>query len=245
MKCIMYISQAATKIGAAGIPSGLTEIYRVAQKHNKENSVSGIFSFRRGHYIQVIEGDELRVNELYRKIKSDPRHRNITTLLDIRITERSFPNWNMKLVTSVNKEQSFVEFLGRFFTQFQSLSADKQTLLEYFYKVRQDISQINADESFNNTDVLRLNAWPDFTAFHYSPPTIELVARLIKREQIYVELIECGEFGNKEQIDRLLKRFNKSGLLSVNKGSDFSLPPKTTQNDNRFYSKMKNFLGMR
>ncbi len=45
--------------------------------------------------MQTLEGPELPVQTLLEKIKSDPRHRNLTTLMEGPILERSFGSWSM------------------------------------------------------------------------------------------------------------------------------------------------------
>jgi len=45
--------------------------------------------------MQTLEGPEIAVKILLKKIKSDPRHRRFTLLMETSILERSFENWSM------------------------------------------------------------------------------------------------------------------------------------------------------
>ena len=48
-----------------------------------------------GNIIQVLEGEKLKVMNLYSKIERDDRHRGIIRLISGEISQRDFPNWSM------------------------------------------------------------------------------------------------------------------------------------------------------
>ena len=138
MKSIMYVSRIVDEDNGGTIASGLSSIYDVAQKENNKHSVTGVFCCRSGHYIQVIEGDESDVDQLFNNITLDNRHHEVTTLFDMPITERSFSSWDMKLVESVSKDSRFQAYMTKHADLISTVSDKNLALLERFY----DISKI-------------------------------------------------------------------------------------------------------
>lgn len=66
-----------------------------AGRHNSECNITGFLAFDSNHFLQVLEGDARVVNDLYRRILTDPRHTRATLLLYRRIDRREFPLWAM------------------------------------------------------------------------------------------------------------------------------------------------------
>lgn len=48
-----------------------------------------------GTFIQVLEGDEETLEQTYKVITADPRHKNIIKMSEGEITERNFGEWTM------------------------------------------------------------------------------------------------------------------------------------------------------
>ena len=55
----------------------MVKILKEAQAYNQESGISGFLLFGEDKLIQLIEGDENNVKELYQKIKKDKRHFDI------------------------------------------------------------------------------------------------------------------------------------------------------------------------
>lgn len=51
--------------------------------------------YKKGNFLQLLEGDEEAVRSLYARIRQDPRHRKHLSLLEGNIEERQFPTWSM------------------------------------------------------------------------------------------------------------------------------------------------------
>ncbi len=88
---IIYISHAVAPMS----PSELAELLEKARAFNHAAGITGALFYHDGYFLQVIEGDEAAVRDLYANIKRDPRHRAITTLFEEPIREREFANWSM------------------------------------------------------------------------------------------------------------------------------------------------------
>ena len=104
--------------------SELARIHSVAQKHNEAKDITGLLAFGEDRFLQCLEGERSRVNDLYLKIARDPRHRNPTLLSFREIKERQFTSWSMKLVLlGTEKTQLVRTFSTRSNFEPESMSA--------------------------------------------------------------------------------------------------------------------------
>jgi hypothetical protein len=77
----------------------LTQLLDKARRHNQSVHVTGMMIYHRREFMQLLEGEQDDVIELYDKIAGDPRHQQIHKLWDGPIAERSFTGWTMAFVT--------------------------------------------------------------------------------------------------------------------------------------------------
>jgi hypothetical protein len=91
MLSIVYASSAVRLFNRAE----LIELLEASHKANLEHGITGMLLYRGGNFIQVIEGEDDAVLQLYQNIKADPRHRNIILLSQDPITYRQFAEWGM------------------------------------------------------------------------------------------------------------------------------------------------------
>ena len=75
----------------------LVELVEHSRQKNEEIGVSGLLLHSGGHFIQVLEGEQLLVSSLFHKISRDPRHFEVRQLLSHGIDRRLFGDWGMKL----------------------------------------------------------------------------------------------------------------------------------------------------
>jgi hypothetical protein len=66
-----------------------------ARSYNLLHDISGALVYSQGQFMQVLEGDQQALNELYERIARDPRHNQLVRYADKAITERSFEEWSM------------------------------------------------------------------------------------------------------------------------------------------------------
>jgi len=66
-----------------------------ARRRNKTNDVTGMLLYKDGHFMQVLEGDEENVMEIFADIRKDIRHHSIDVLRSEYIRHRDFPDWAM------------------------------------------------------------------------------------------------------------------------------------------------------
>ena len=243
MKCIAYISKVSDLQAGVVLPKGMAEIFGHARRRNAERGITGVLSFKKGHYIQVLEGDDAIVDGIYAKIKTDSRHTSVTTILDIPISERFFPNWSMRLLQSLNKDLSFLNFFDYNNNSFAGLDSDQAQLLKLFY-IRKRANKKNVLQHFSG-ETLSLSGWPDQAVLSYSPALISLVAQLTVKQHSYRDLVGSHEFGTRFELDQTLNELNELGLLQVHSTpAEIAPVSQSDQGKGRFYNKMKKFLRM-
>ena len=91
MYTLTYESVATDKINSAA----MEELLEKARANNQRDAITGCLIYYKGRFVQLLEGNKVRIEELYRKIKMDPRHKNVTLFSDDEISKRTFPNWGM------------------------------------------------------------------------------------------------------------------------------------------------------
>lgn len=73
----------------------LVDILAKAREKNSRLGVTGMLLYKDGNFMQVLEGEDAVIHELYETIRQDPRHHSATILLDDAAQERLFPAWTM------------------------------------------------------------------------------------------------------------------------------------------------------
>jgi hypothetical protein len=97
---LIYSSAATSGFEEHQIPRLLEH----AQAANAALDVTGMLLYIDGSFFQVLEGDPHVVDEIYLKIKGDPRHARVTLIIQEPIFERSFGEWTMGFAAIGRKE---------------------------------------------------------------------------------------------------------------------------------------------
>lgn len=88
---LIYTSKPAVRAGE----KILLEILEESQNGNFKNRISGLLVFHRGRFIQLLEGRESDVKELFAIIQRDRRHTDIEIVCEGSSPTRAFPTWIM------------------------------------------------------------------------------------------------------------------------------------------------------
>ncbi|MEP6901856.1 MAG: BLUF domain-containing protein [Actinomycetota bacterium] len=88
---IIYVSSAVKLFS----PSELLSLLAKCHENNVKLGITGMLLYKDGNFMQILEGKEEVVRNLYNKIAKDPRHRGTITLLKGHLEERQFPAWSM------------------------------------------------------------------------------------------------------------------------------------------------------
>ena len=91
MFCLVYASAGTQKWSRTEVESMLAGF----RENNASLDVTGLLLYNEGSFIQVLEGDESVVLDLYHKIERDERHHLVTVMLEMPTEQRSFPDWSM------------------------------------------------------------------------------------------------------------------------------------------------------
>ncbi len=71
------------------------DLLDVARRRNKEHNITGALLFSGYYFVQVLEGERSKLNNLYRNIQADTRHYQVDVCYVADIAERFFGNWSM------------------------------------------------------------------------------------------------------------------------------------------------------
>jgi hypothetical protein len=82
----------------------LLDILKVSRENNSSRDVTGLLLYKGGNFMQVLEGPDAVVEALYEKIKTDPRHQDVSVISREQISTRQFPAWEMAFQNLDNPE---------------------------------------------------------------------------------------------------------------------------------------------
>lgn len=100
----------------------ILDLLAVARKRNKESNITGMLLFDQGSFLQVLEGEEHVVNELFNKISQDSRHGGIVKIISEAIPKRHFNNWSMGYASISRAELEQIEGMNDFFAESHCLA---------------------------------------------------------------------------------------------------------------------------
>lgn len=116
LKTIIYISNAVKLFE----DSHLNRLFYQSFQNNTNNNITGILLYNEGTFIQILEGKEETLDDLFKIIHRDRRHNNITKILDRRIGERLFKKYRTEFSTLNNYGQ--MEGLETFLSKYTRAS---------------------------------------------------------------------------------------------------------------------------
>lgn len=97
MKYIVYVSQAAKAFSTDDLAGLLTH----SRERNAADNITGLLvyryhtDFKRGNFMQVLEGTDDALKDVWRRISGDPRHHTIIVLDEGEHDTRMFGDWSM------------------------------------------------------------------------------------------------------------------------------------------------------
>ncbi|MBC7991269.1 MAG: BLUF domain-containing protein [Luteimonas sp.] len=91
---IVYSSEAATPMQAGD----LEELLDHARRSNAAKGITGALVYAEGIFLQILEGDKVRVQDLMAKIQRDVRHGGVIILREGEVSAAIFGNWKMAYV---------------------------------------------------------------------------------------------------------------------------------------------------
>ncbi len=94
MQQLIYVSAADPVAGCSMVD--INAILDVSRTSNQARGITGLLLYRHFHFMQVLEGPQAVVEDLFfNHIVHDSRHHGIHLLRNAEVARRSFPKWAM------------------------------------------------------------------------------------------------------------------------------------------------------
>jgi hypothetical protein len=221
------------------VPSSLPLIYQVSRRNNKCNNITGVLSYLKGYYLQVIEGEETELEATYERIRGDARHTILFEFVKTDIEKRYFPESSLSLTAAIHRDERFQAFMSDHSDHIKSEDSSKIVLLSMFYPE----GAYGANHVAFAGRYLRLLAWPSLNKIDPATSMIDLCALLSSSQEKYEDIVNSKEYGTKDEIDGILLELNKGGLLSYSdKSAENGRGSLIGRSSTNFYRQMKKFL---
>jgi len=91
MISLVYVSSATGDFSG----DDLTALLKQSREKNARLNITGMLLYKDGNFIQVLEGPDDAVEQLYQTIHADDRHIGVIRMLARKIEQRQFPDWTM------------------------------------------------------------------------------------------------------------------------------------------------------
>ncbi len=108
---LLYFSRAIDSVDE----STVHDILEVSRANNQAAGITGVLLFEKFHFMQVLEGTESAVREVFDKIRKDQRHTGIVTIYERTVSKRQFTGWAMARCRlksdDEGMEKSFLELI--------------------------------------------------------------------------------------------------------------------------------------
>ncbi|MEM6281106.1 MAG: BLUF domain-containing protein [Chloroflexota bacterium] len=76
----------------------LNKILEWSHSWNASVGITGMLLYKGGNFLQVLEGEEEKVDALFNSISKDERHHGVSIIYRRPIQERSFDDWSMGFI---------------------------------------------------------------------------------------------------------------------------------------------------
>lgn len=84
----------------------LVEILTKSRLKNSPLGITGMLLYNDGSILQILEGEETVVRNLFDTIKKDNRHKGLIKMFDCKIASRNFSEWSMGFKQLSNEDWS-------------------------------------------------------------------------------------------------------------------------------------------
>lgn len=100
LRQIVYVSTALKELTAPELESLLSS----ARRQNQQNGITGVLLYNEGDFMQCLEGPEDMALLTYQRILSSSQHKNVIELMNERVAQRGFQDWEMGLARPTKSE---------------------------------------------------------------------------------------------------------------------------------------------
>lgn len=96
------------------------DILDVARKFNESQGITGCLFYNGGWLLQVLEGEQSAIDNLYQKIMKDERHKDCNLLYFEPVDKRVFSKWTMGMINLETEKSSKYSELKSAMQEFES-----------------------------------------------------------------------------------------------------------------------------
>ncbi len=89
--CLVYTSISTHSMSE----NELQDILKISRKRNEASGITGMLLYLDPFFMQVLEGEDSVLVQLFERIKKDPRHHKTSPIYKESIQDRRFKNWTM------------------------------------------------------------------------------------------------------------------------------------------------------
>ena len=82
----------------------LEELLDHARRSNAAKGITGALVYAEGIFLQILEGEKVRVQELMAKIRRDVRHGGVVVLRESEVQTAIFSSWKMAFVSATPQQ---------------------------------------------------------------------------------------------------------------------------------------------
>ena len=112
---------------SGGIEVAVGQVLAESRRNNKKRQIGGVLHYGNGYFFQCLEGERQAVEDCFRRISGDKRHRDVRRLSSVKVNERMFPHWSMKYLPV---ESEITRLLQRHNVEFNPYQFDDAMLTE-------------------------------------------------------------------------------------------------------------------
>ncbi|MBU2166566.1 MAG: BLUF domain-containing protein [Alphaproteobacteria bacterium] len=92
MEQLVYVSRSVRSVNSA---IGMSDILAEARPNNARDGITGCLTAIDGRFVQVIEGESGKLDDLINRLLRDERHTELRVLERRTVAGRAFPQWDM------------------------------------------------------------------------------------------------------------------------------------------------------
>ena len=150
MRHLLYVSSSVGHVS----DDEIAQILHAARANNLAGGITGMLLYCDGNFLQLLEGEDVAVQRTFDRIRRNPRHTDVTILLDEKVTERAFAEWSMgfeKLLKPSNPDAEAAFEISK-------MAIERRIAPGSFWVVRRMMEtfyEINTRESLDLTHGLR------------------------------------------------------------------------------------------
>lgn len=89
----------------------LNDILLTARLRNWQDETTGLLLYKDHEFLQILEGEEAKVDDLLERLNKDPRHTGLSVFCRHSIRERIFADWSMGCIDPAALEPEWLMLL--------------------------------------------------------------------------------------------------------------------------------------